>query len=141
MLSFVARMSRLLHVGPSGPSPLGSLEQRVMNVLWLLSAPCTVGDVVAGLGRTSPSYSAVRAVLANLVRKKAVEKHDAGKAKTYRAMSSRVEFEGRVMRDIVSPLYRANRSPLLAHIADALIDDDAVAEFEALLAQRKAERK
>ncbi len=133
-------MSRLLHVGPAGPSPLGSLEQRVMDVLWLRSAPCTVGDVLDGLGATAPSYSAVKAVLANLVRKNAVEKHDAGKAKTYRASSSRDEFESRVMREIVSPLYRANRSPLLAHIADALIDDDAVAEFEALLAQRKAER-
>lgn len=133
-------MPRLLHEGPAGPSPFGSLEQRVMDVLWLRAAPCTVADVVAGLGTTAPSYSAVKAVLANLVRKKAAEKHDAGKAKTYRATSSRAEFEGRVMRDIVSPLYRANRNPLLAHIADALIDDDAVAEFEALLAQRKAAR-
>ncbi|GAC1306716.1 MAG: hypothetical protein NVS2B3_16810 [Vulcanimicrobiaceae bacterium] len=112
-----------------------------MDVLWLHESPCTVGDVVDGLGDTSPSYSAVKAVLANLVRKKAVEKRDAGKAKTYRAASTRADFEGRVLRDIVSPLYRANRSPLLAHIADALIDDDAVAEFEALLAQRKAARR
>jgi len=141
MLSFIAPMSRLLHVGPAGPSPLGSLEQRVMDVLWLQAAPCTVGDVLAGLGTTAPSYSAVKAVLANLVRKKAANKHDAGKAKTYRATSSRAEFESQVMRDILSPLYRANRSPLLAHIADALIDDDAVAEFEALLAQRMAVRE
>ena len=140
MLSSIADMSRLLHVSPSGPSPLGSLEQRVMEVLWVRAGPCTVGDVVDGLGETSPSYSAVKAVLANLVRKKAAEKSDAGKAKTYRATTTRAEFEGRVMRDIVSPLYRANRSPLLAHIADALIDDDAVAEFEALLAQRKSLR-
>lgn len=133
-------MSRLLHVGPAGPSPLGALEQRVMDVLWSRTGRCTVGDVVEGLGDGAPSYSAVKAVLANLVRKKAVKKFDAGKAKMYCATSTRAEFEGRVMRDIVSPLYRANRSPLLAHIADALIDDDAVAEFEALLAQRKAER-
>ena len=44
------------------------------------------------------------------------------------------------MREIVAPLYRANRNPLLAHIADALIDEDAVAEFEAILAKRKGER-
>ncbi len=44
------------------------------------------------------------------------------------------------MRDIVSPLYRANRDPLLAHIADVLIDEGAVAEFQRLLEQRKAER-
>ncbi len=133
-------MARLLHDSPSGPSPFGFLEQRVMDVLWSRTTRCTVGDVVDGLGAKSPSYSAVKAVLANLVRKKAVKKYDAGKAKMYSATSSRAEFEGRVMRDIVSPLYRANRSPLLAHIADSLLDDDAVAEFETLLAQRKAER-
>jgi len=133
-------MSRLLHVGPAGPSPFGSLEQRIMDVLWLRASDCTVGDVVAALGSSAPSYSAVKAVLANLVRKKTVRKVDAGKAKLYCATSSRAEFEGRVMRDIVSPLYRANRNPLLTHIADALIDEDAVAEFQTLLAQRKADR-
>ena len=140
MLGCIADMSRLLHMGPSGPSPLGSLEQRVMDVLWSRAERCTVGDVVDGLGARAPSYSAVKAVLANLLRKKAVKKFDAGKAKLYASASSREEFEGRVMREIVSPLYRANRSPLLAHIADALIDDDAVAEFEALIEKRKAER-
>jgi predicted transcriptional regulator len=133
-------MSRLLHIGPGGPSPLGSLEQRVMDVMWLRADRCTVGDVVEGLAPSAPSYSAVKAVLANLVRKKAVTKFDAGKAKSYVATSSRAEFEGRVMRDIVSPLYRANRDPLLAHIADVLIDEGAVAEFQRLLEQRKAER-
>src|ERR1700692_4628440 len=99
-------MSRLLHVGPDGPSPLGSLEQRVMDVLWSRAIRCTVGDVVDGLGTRAPSYSAVKAVLANLVRKKAVKKYDAGKAKAYSATCSRYEFESRGMRDIGSPLYR-----------------------------------
>ncbi len=103
-------MSRLLHIRPGGPSPLGSLEQRVMDVMWLRADRCTVGDVVEGLDPSAPSYSAVKAVLANLVGKKAVTKFDAGKAKSYVAASSRAEFEGRVMRDIVSPLYRANRA-------------------------------
>lgn len=137
-------MSGTLHLGPGGATTLGPLEQRIMDVLWSRDDWSTVADVIVGLekGTGAPSYSAVKAVLANLVRKRAVRKRDADRAKTYRAAQSRELFERRVVDDVLTPLLRSHRIPLLASLADGLLDDEnAIREFERLIADRRARLK
>ena len=137
-------MSGTLRFGPGGATPLGPLEQRIMDVLWSRDDWSTVADVVSGLerGTGAPSYSAVKAVLANLVRKTAVRKRETDRAKTYRAVRSRESFERQVVDDVLAPLLHSHRMPLLASLADGLIDDeDAIREFERLIAERRAQPK
>ena len=137
-------MSGRLHLGPGGATPLGPLEERIMSVLWSRDDWSTVAEVVAGLerGDGAPSYSAVKAVLANLVRKTAVRKREADRAKTYRAAQSRESFERQVVDDVLAPLLQSHRTPLLASLAEGLIEDeDAILEFERLIAERRAQRK
>lgn len=132
-------MPRLMRLGPDGLSPLGSLEMRVMDVLWVgFPKQITVGDVVEGLGASAPSYSAVKAVLANLVAKRLVRKIDTGRAKSYAAVNAREDFERRLIRDVVGPIYRTHRNPLLSHLVDQLLDEDGIAEVETLIAQRRS---
>jgi len=123
---------------------LGPLEQRIMDVLWKADQFVAVSEVVAALdsGPTpSPSYSAVKAVLLNLVEKGLVRQRSAGRAKQYRPTAGRDEFERGVVDAVVTPLLRSHRSPLLAHLADELVDDEeSMAQFEALIASRRAER-
>lgn len=112
---------------------------RVMGVLWGgFPKQLTVGDVEDGLGREAPSYSAIKAVLANLVSKRLVRKIDTGRAKSYAAVSARMDFEERVIRDVVDPIYRTHRNPLLAHLVDQLLDDEGIAQIESLIAQRRS---
>jgi predicted transcriptional regulator len=137
-------MSKLFRIGPGEASLLGPLEHRIMHALWNAGRFVAVSEVVAALdseATSSPSYSAVKAVLLNLVDKKLVRQRKAGRAKEYRPAMERDEFERGVVDAVVTPLLRSHRSPLLAHIADELLEDaESMAQFEALIARRRAER-
>lgn len=124
---------------------LGSLEARIMCALWAAGRATSVGDVLAKLNRGAEralSYSAVKAVLLNLTRKGWVSKRADGRANVFAPKLSHDEYEQRSVAQIVQPLLRSHRNPLLAHIVDEVVaDDDALAEFERLLAQRKAQHR
>jgi predicted transcriptional regulator len=132
-------MPRLMRLGPEGLSPLGSLEMRVMSVLWAgFPGKMTVGDVEEKLSTGAPSYSATKAVLANLVAKRLVRKIDTGRAKSYAAVTAREDFERQLIGDVIDPIYRTHRNPLLAHLVDELLDDEGIAEIESLITQRRS---
>ena len=115
-----------------------------MHALWDAGRLVTVSEVVAALASGaagSPSYSAVKAVLLNLVEKRLARQRSAGRAKEYSPAMDRDTFERGVVDAVVAPLLRSHRSPLLAHLADELVDDaESMAQFEALIARRRAER-
>ena len=122
---------------------LGPLEARVMRVLWAARGPANVGDVLLELNRGGGrplSYSTAKAVLLNLTRKGWVSKRADGRANVFAPQLSHDEYEQRSVAQIVQPLLRSHRNPLLAHIVDEVVaDESALAEFERLLAQRKAQ--
>ena len=122
-------------------SAFGPLEQRIMDVLWDAPGWVAVGDVVAALGSGSPSYSAVKAVLANLVEKGHVRKREGGRAKHYSATRPRAAVEEAFVRGVIGPLLREHRNPLFAHLVDEMLDDGSVTEFERLIAERRAQRE
>jgi predicted transcriptional regulator len=137
-------MTKLFRIGPGEASMLGPLEHRIMHALWHADRFVAVSEVVAALDSDatgSPSYSAVKAVLLNLVEKRLVRGRKAGRAKEYRPALEREAFERGVVKAVVTPLLRSHRSPLLAHLADELVDDaESMAQFEALIARRRADR-
>jgi predicted transcriptional regulator len=118
-----------------------------MEALWELGAWAPVHEVLARLSERAPekpvlSYSTVKAVLLNLVEKGIVRKRDAaGRAKEYAPVHDRATFEREVIEAVVSPLLQKHRTPLLAHIVEELAEDpESFAEFERLVALRRAER-
>jgi predicted transcriptional regulator len=115
---------------------LGSLESAVLNVLWEIGAPATVGDVVdrlAGKGQ-AVHYSSAKTTLNTLVTKGYVRKRPFGRANMFAAKVSREAFDDRVVQGVVSGLLRNYRNPLLAHLARRLADDEAsLEEFERLI--------
>lgn len=137
-------MTKLFRIGPGEASILGPLEHRIIHALWNADRFVAVSEVVAALDSEatgSPSYSAVKAVLLNLVDKKLARQRKIGRAKEYSPAVKREVFERGVVEAVVAPLLRSHRSPLLAHLADELVDDaDSMAQFEALIARRRAER-
>lgn len=129
----------------SGPSAvLGPLEGRIMEVIWRESRALPVSDVHRALcrqGRTI-SYSAVKAVLNNLTRKKRLTKTREGKVTFFTAATSREAFEAHVVSTVVRSLKRNFGTTVIAELVDQLaVNEETVSEFERLLAQRKSELK
>lgn len=131
--------------GSSFDFALGPLESAVMEAAWQLGGWVSVADVLAErerCGGSSLAYSTIKAVLTNLHDKGHLRKRSEGKHNTFKPKLSRDEFAARAIGRVVDPLLRDHRNPLLAHIVDELIDDEAgIAELEALLAAKRAQRR
>jgi predicted transcriptional regulator len=122
---------------------LGPLESEIMEAAWSLGRWVSVGDILEErerLGASAANYSTVKNVMANLHEKGHLRKRPAGKQNEFVPTLSREEFARRAVGRVVDPLLRNHRHPLFAHIVDQLLDDEnAIAEFEALIdARRKA---
>ncbi len=81
---------------------LGELESAVMDVLWGMSGPARVRDVLDELapGRTL-AYTTVMTVLDNLHRKGWVQREMEGRAYRYRPAASREEVTARALRSLL----------------------------------------
>ena len=116
-----------------------------MEIVWSLGGWFTVNDVVAQLkykrGEKPLAYTTVKTVLTNLADKRHLKKRSAGRANEFRAVLTQEEFHRAFIDNVVGPLLRSQRNPLLAHIADELAsDDESYEEFTRLLEQKRAER-
>jgi predicted transcriptional regulator len=128
------------------PSGLGPLEARVMDILWARDAPSSVNDVAAlmryGRGEKPLAYTTIKTILTNLADKGHVSKKAAGRLNVFVAKKSREAFARALIDDVVRPLMKTQRIPLLAHIAGELAGDDgSYAEFEKLLAEKRQQRR
>lgn len=122
-------------------SVLGSLESAIINALWDIGVPATVGDVVerlASLGH-AVHYSSAKTTLNTLVAKGYAEKRSVGRANAFAAKVSRAEFDTQVVEGVVGGLMRNYRNPLLSHLAEQLAHDDAsLDEFRRLIEQHRS---
>jgi predicted transcriptional regulator len=128
------------------PSGLGPLEARVMEILWTRDGPSSVNDVAAlmryGRGEKPLAYTTIKTILTNLADKGHVAKKAAGRLNVFVAKKSRDDFQRALIDDVVRPLMKTQRIPLLAHIAGELAGDDgSYAEFERLLAEKRQQRR
>src|SRR6185437_11932861 len=101
-----------------------------------------VSDVHRALteGGRPISYSAVKAVLNNLVDKARLIKTREGKVTYFAAATSREAFDAQVVSTVVSSLKRNFGSTVIAQLVDELaVDQATLEEFERVIAERKAE--
>lgn len=120
---------------------LGPLENEIMEAAWALGRWASVGDVLEQRERAGgppATYSTIKNVMANLHDKGHLRKRPAGKQNEFVPALAREEFARRAVSRVVDPLLRNHRHPLFAHIVDELLEDDeAIAEFDALIAERR----
>lgn len=122
---------------------LGPLESAVMNAVWEIGAPATVGEVVDRLEKAGQRihYSSAKTTLNTLTQKGYVAKKAVGKANAFTAAVSRTEFEQHVVGGVLTGLMRNYRSPLMSSLAETLANDpESLSEFERLLAEQRASR-
>jgi predicted transcriptional regulator len=120
---------------------VGPLESEILEAAWALGGWATVGEVLEARekrGAAPVSYSTVKNVMANLHEKGHLRKRPAGKQNEFVPALARDEFARKAVGRVVDPLLRNHRHPLFAHIVDELLgDEQAIAEFEALIAERR----
>ena len=110
-----------------------------MDEVWSRGGWVTVTDIHAACSQRGRqlSYSTIKAIMTNLAEKGHLHKRSAGKANEFKAVQTKAAFGDSVVGDVLAPLMRDYRNPLLAHIVDQLHDDSDVAELERLLAEKK----
>ena len=136
-------MPNVFHPHRSGAAvAVGPLESEILEILWSTNRSTSVPEVHSTLtasGRAI-SYSAVKAVLNNLTEKGWLAKDRQGKVTSFRALQSREEFDSIVISSVIGSLKRNFGAPVIAEFVDQLaVDEQAIEEFERLIAARKAE--
>jgi predicted transcriptional regulator len=120
---------------------LGSLEERVMEIVWE-SAPISVRDVARMLGGRL-AYTTVMTTLDRLHKKGLLDRDKDGTAFVYRSALDRDEFHRRLVEETVSGLLEKSADPVLAGFVDAAaaVDADNLARLEQLIAARRRSGK
>lgn len=121
---------------------LGSLEERVMNVLWTRSGPMAVRDVCGKLkGDSPPAYTTVMTTLDRLYKKGLLKRHKDGAAFLYETAMSRDDYRRRIVESTVSGLLgrSSDLDPILAAFVDAAaeVDEDNLKRLEEIIAERR----
>ena len=136
-------MPNIFHPHRSGAAvAVGPLESEILELLWEKDGLTPVPEVHSALtenGRVL-SYSAVKAVLNNLTEKGWLRKERLGKVTSFAPEKSREQFDSMVISSVIGSLKRNFGQPVIAQFVDQLaVDEEAIAEFERLIAARKRE--
>jgi predicted transcriptional regulator len=119
---------------------LSEAEVEVMEALWSASRPLTAIDVADGVpADRNWSLATVKSLLSRLLAKQAIVPTRDGRRFLYSPALDRASYIGAESRRFVRRLYGGKLSPLIAQMAEEeALDDDDVAEIEALLRRLKA---
>ena len=118
---------------------LSDAELEVMEVLWGAAAALSATDIAAKVAPERRwSLATVKSLLSRLLAKQAIEPRPDGRRFLYSPALDRESYVGAESRRFVSRLHGGKLSPLIAQMAeDETLDDDDVAEIQALLSRLK----
>ena len=118
---------------------LSDAELEVMEVLWGAAASLSATDIAAQVAPERRwSLATVKSLLSRLLAKQAIEPRPDGRRFLYSPALERETYVGAESRRFVTRLHGGKLSPLIAQMAEEeALDDDDVAEIEALLKRLK----
>ena len=118
---------------------LSDAELEVMEVLWGATASLSATDIAAQVAPERRwSLATVKSLLSRLLAKQAIEPRPDGRRFLYSPALERETYVGAESRRFVTRLHGGKLSPLIAQMAEEeALDDDDVAEIEALLKRLK----
>ncbi len=118
---------------------LSDAELEVMEVLWGAAASLSATDIAAQVAPERRwSLATVKSLLSRLLAKQAIEPRPDGRRFLYSPALDRESYVGAESRRFVTRLHGGKLSPLIAQMAEEeALDDDDVAEIEALLKRLK----
>jgi len=121
---------------------LGTLEERVMDVLWAHPGAMAVREVCGRLKSDSPpAYTTVMTTLDRLFKKGLLERHKDGTAFLYQTAMTRDEYRRRIVGSTVAGLMEqsSDSDPVLSAFVDAAadVDEENLKRLEKLIAERR----
>ena len=116
---------------------LGTLEQRLMTLLWS-APPVTVREVVAKL-EGPLAYTTIMTTMDRLYKKGLLARHKDGIAYVYEPAMSRAQYHQTIIEDTVGALLAKSADPVMAAFVDtaAKLDESNLARLEQLIAERR----
>ena len=121
---------------------LGSLQRRVMEIVWKLGE-ATVQEVRQQLKRRpSPAYTTVLSVMQKLEKARWLKHRAEGRTYVYRASRSREQEGDSTLKSFVDGVFRGDRLLLFEHLLrdDSLGEDELLKLRRMIDAQRKEQR-
>ena len=121
---------------------IGSLEKRVLEVLWACSEPVCVRDLQPAFSKKA--YTTLMTTLDRLYRKGLLERTKRGRAFFYQPKMTRVQLESAAAADVLHNAFTRGHSwrVVLASLVDTLADRDQqlLEELDRLVRARLAAR-
>jgi predicted transcriptional regulator len=119
----------------------GSLELRVLNVLWERGEDTTVRDVLPHFPHAA--YTTVMTTMERLHRKGVLERRKVGRAFLYRPAQTREELESRVIVRTLEPLLHGNAEPVLSCLVEEVSrhDEKLLDELERLVREKRKQQE
>ena len=131
-------LERLLGRRPVGLDGLGSLERRVMEVIWRRRRPTSVRDLIREFGGR-PAYTTLMTTSDRLFKKGLLDRRREGRAFLYTALVSDTETRWRPAAALLEALLRADPRPVLSFFVEAVSSQDRelLGELEQLVRERR----
>jgi predicted transcriptional regulator len=98
---------------------LGSLQAKIMDILWKADHPLKPGDVVGQLG-DSYAYTTVMTILKRLAERKILKRKLEGKAFVYTPISCRQEFVETNLKDIFGDLVNSYGKTAISNFVEVV---------------------
>src|SRR5260370_41742843 len=127
---------------PTGLASLfGTLELRVLEVLWEHGAEASVRDLLHHFPHAA--YTTVMTTMERLHRKGVLERRKDGRAFMYRPMQSREELESSLIAHAIQPLLHGNAQPVLSCLVEEVSrhDERLLDELERLVRAKRREQE
>jgi BlaI family penicillinase repressor len=119
---------------------ISEAELDVMEALWAAGQPLTAAEVADRIDETRGwTLATVKTMLSRLATKGALQHREDGRRFLYSPAIKREDYVGNESRRFVERLFGGRLSPLVARLAEEDgLDDDDIAEIEALLRELKS---
>ena len=127
---------------PGLAAEFGSLELRVLEVLWQIGADASVRDVHAKF--PNAAYTTVMTTMDRLHRKGVLDREKFGRAFVYRPRFTREALEtAAAERALGALLHGQSAGPVLSYLVEAVSREDArlLDELERLIQEKRRERE
>jgi predicted transcriptional regulator len=119
---------------------ISDAELEVMEALWAADQPLTAAEVADRIDSARDwTLATVKTMLSRLAAKGALQHREDGRRFLYSPAINREDYVGHESRRFVERLFGGRLSPLVARLAEEDgLDDDDIAEIEALLRELKS---
>jgi BlaI family transcriptional regulator, penicillinase repressor len=121
---------------------LGKRQRQIVEAVYRLGEP-SVAEVMAEL-TDPPSYSAVRAILGNLVQQGVLAFRHEGKRYLYRAVAPKENMQKSVLKRLLSNLFGGRTSVAVAALLDVAGDsltDEEISDMHKLIDRSRKENR